>query len=402
MNNLQNPISPLQQSAAFELAFRLRQPLPAQPKACVVLLHGVGGSEMNLAELATAIDPDTLVVLPRGPLAFAPGQFGWFRVAFTASGPSIVAAEAEQSRQAVIRFVAQLQSAYGIPPQNTVIAGFSQGGILSASVALSDPECVAGFAILSGRILPELEPHIANKERLSTLHAFIAHGEYDSKLPVVWAQRSDQWLDKLGVAHVTRLYPMDHEISAATKTDFLAWVRELTPIEANIRPRYSAIRAGVPEGQPIMLLHIGANQTTIAAASGTEPGATLTLAIGSKKTADEYFKHMPPTPGEMENAIMAVEDEVTRARTLIANGSVLYTTDPAIREIALFAGVPGQPEMMLALDAMERTFERLAAVSLGRPASSEGIPNNAAFAATLLILREFMHHLQFSSITVNT
>jgi len=142
-------------------------------------------------------------------------------VAFTASGPSIVAAEAEQSRQAVIRFLAQLQSAYDIPPQNTVIAGFSQGGILSASVALSDPE---------------LEPHIASKERLSTLRGFIAHGEYDSKL---------------GVAHVIRLYPMEHEISAATKTDFLQWIRELTPIEANIRPRYSAIRSGVPEGQPI-------------------------------------------------------------------------------------------------------------------------------------------------------
>ena len=30
-----------------------------------------------------------------------------------------------------------------------------------------------------------------------------------------------------------------------------------------------------------------------------------------------------------------------------------------------------------------------------------GIPDDAAFAATLLILREFMHHLQFASIRIS-
>jgi phospholipase/carboxylesterase len=224
-------LGPLIQSPAFEFAFRVQQPQPVKPKACVVLLHGVGGSETNLADLAGAIDPDTLVVLPRGPLQFAPGQFGWFRVNFTASGPSIVAAEAEQSRQALIRFVAQLQAAYGIAPNRTVIAGFSQGGILSASVALSAPECVAGFGLLSGRILPELEPHLASQERLARLHGFIGHGEYDSKLPVAWAQRSDRLLDELGVTHLTRLYPIDHSISPAMQADFLQWLHEVALAE---------------------------------------------------------------------------------------------------------------------------------------------------------------------------
>ncbi|MEO8119512.1 MAG: alpha/beta hydrolase-fold protein [Rhodoferax sp.] len=379
MNSLPTSIGPLQHDAAFELSFRLRQPVPARPKACVLLLHGVGGSEMNLAELAGAIDPDTLVVLPRGPLEFAPGQFGWFRVAFTASGPSIVAAEAEQSRQAVIRFIGQLQAAYGVDAKKTVIAGFSQGGIVSASVALSAPEQVGGFAVLSGRILPELEPYIASKERHSTLRGFIAHGEFDSKLPVMWARRADSLLAELGIVHETRLYPMGHEINAAVASDFLHWLGEQSPVT---------------------LLHIGADQTTVATGSGAEGRAPLTLALGSQKTTSDFFKHSPPTPLEMENAIMAIEDEVSRARTWIADDSVLYSTDPVVREIALMAGVTDQPELTLSIEAVEQTFERLAAVTLGRPASSDAIPADAAFAATLLILREFMHHLQFSSITV--
>ena len=227
MSSLHNTLSPLQQSADFKLAFRIKQPQPAQPKACVILLHGVGGSETNLADLAAGIGPDTLVVLPRGPLEFAPGQFAWFRVAFTAGGPRIVESEADQSRLTLIRFVEQLQSAYDIAPQHTVIAGFSQGGILSASVALSAPERVAAFGVLSGRILPELQPHLADKQKLATLRAFIGHGEYDSKLPVVWAQRSDQLLTELGVEHLTRLYLIDHSISPAMQAEFLEWLQKL-------------------------------------------------------------------------------------------------------------------------------------------------------------------------------
>jgi hypothetical protein len=75
-------------------------------------------------------------------------------------------------------------------------------------------------------------------------------------------------------------------------------------------------------------------------------------------------------------------------------------SDAAIHAIALSAGVTGGSAATLSIEAVERQFDLLTALSLGRPASSAGIPNDAAFAATLLILREFMHHLQFESITL--
>jgi phospholipase/carboxylesterase len=212
----------------FDLAFISKKPQPEKPKALLVLLHGVGGSETNLVDLAAAVRPDTLVVLPRGPITLGAGQYGWFRVNFTSAGPVIVESEAEQSRQTLLRFVDQLQSVHGIAPQKTVIAGFSQGGILSASVALSAPDRVIGFGVLSGRILPELRPHIADKTQLKDLHAFIGHGQYDSKLPVMWAQRSDQLLDDLGVDHLTRVYPIEHTISVDMQADFLSWLSSIT------------------------------------------------------------------------------------------------------------------------------------------------------------------------------
>lgn len=221
----------LQTDPTLGLSFRLMQPVPAQPRQCVILLHGVGSNESNMAELARGMDANTLVILPRGPLTIGPGQFAWFRVAFGANGPSINAEEAEHSRQTLIHFVQQMQLKYGVAPANTVIAGFSQGGIMSASVALSTPESVAGFGLLSGRILPELEPHLASSERLTTLKAFVSHGEQDPVLPVAWAHRSDALLTQLGVAHDYHLYPMDHGISEGMHADFLTWLAAL-----NARP----------------------------------------------------------------------------------------------------------------------------------------------------------------------
>ncbi|MDW2983222.1 phospholipase [Rhodanobacter sp. KK11] len=217
-------LSPLSIDPAFALAFRTLQPPPAKPASLLVLLHGVGGNENNLAALGAEAGSDTLVVLPRGPITLGPQAFGWFRVAFTGDGPQIVASEAEASRRTLIDFIGQLQHAHGIDAAHTVVAGFSQGGILSASVALTAPERVAAFAVLAGRILPELEPQLADAPRLATLRGYIAHGKHDDKLPVSWAQRASVWLDRLGVDHLTKLYPSGHELGPAMRADFLAWL----------------------------------------------------------------------------------------------------------------------------------------------------------------------------------
>ena len=205
------------------IAYRVREGGTVRPTALLVLLHGVGGNETNLADIAARVAPDTLVVLARSRLTLGPGQFAWFRVTFTAAGPQIVASEADESRLLLISFIQNLQALHGIDPERTVVAGFSQGGILSASVSLTSPETVQGFAVLAGRILPELEPHLAAPERLRGLRALISHGRDDDKLPVSWAERAHAWLDQLEIPNELRLYPGRHGISEPMANDFASW-----------------------------------------------------------------------------------------------------------------------------------------------------------------------------------
>lgn len=213
----------LQTDPVSGLSYRLMQPQPQAPRRCLVLLHGVGGNETAVAGLAQGIEADTVVVLARGPLTLGPQQFAWFQVSFTPDGPRILPEQAEHSRQALIRLLAELQRRHGVAARQTVVAGFSQGGIMSAGVALTSPESVAGFGLLSGRILPEIAPLVASRERLATLQGFVAHGKDDSTLPVEWAQRAHTWLDELGVNHALKFYPVDHRISAPMQADFLSW-----------------------------------------------------------------------------------------------------------------------------------------------------------------------------------
>lgn len=357
----------------FALQFRVIEPAPAEPEALLVLLHGVGGNETNLAAVGAEAPPGTLVVLPRGRLALGPQQFAWFRVAFSAAGPQIVASEAEDSRTILIRLIRQLQNRYDVDARHTTIAGFSQGGILSASVALSAPESVHAFAVLAGRILPELEPAIASRERLASLRAFVAHGRFDDKLPVAWAERADAWLTQLGVAHETRLYSTGHELDAAMLRDFLHWLAQ-------------------PIRDVTAVLHMDAEQTTLSA-----KGAAVHLAPGWARVARDYFTRWPPGAGEIENAIAAIEDELMRAPRSW-HGVQLRSDAPVLREIARAAGVPDTAQ--LSREVVERTFERLAAVALGRPNAREQLPEDVGFAAALVVLRELIHHLDIAAIAL--
>ncbi len=118
----------------------------------------------------------------------------------------------------------------------------------------------------------------------------------------------------------------------------------------------------------------------------TELGGTA-LAIGFRRLAREHFKHQSPSALEIEGAIAAIEDEIARAKP--PHGMRPVTHDAMVREIALDAGVSPGPAMVLAREAVEQAFER----SIRRPQDNERM-------ASLLILRELVHHLDIACIDI--
>lgn len=215
--------------------FRLLEPQPESPDALLVLLHGVGGDETQLADLGARVGNDVLVALPRGQRSISGDRIGWHREGLGGDGPRAVEDEAEEARTKLVDFIAHLQDRHGIAPSRTFVAGFSQGGGLAASAALTAPERVAGFAVLCGRILPEIEPLIPPREALAHLQALLVHGRDDDTLELSLAEEADAKLASLGVRHELHVQPGGHALTPAMETEFLRWFAEV--VEASTGPR---------------------------------------------------------------------------------------------------------------------------------------------------------------------
>ena len=148
------------------------------------------------------------------------------------------------------------------------------------------------------------------------------------------------------------------------------------------------------------VLQLDPAATLIAYGRGAQAEALLSLDIGWQRVVDAHFRHRPPRPAELEEAIAAVEDALAAARPAPPAGLVPVSGDAALRAIALAAGRSSSAEGPLARDDVEQVFQRLVGVAHGRPAAREGIPEDAAFAASLTLLRELMHHLDFPSVVI--
>ena len=192
----------------------------------LLLLHGVGSNEADLFGLAPELDGRFFVVSARGPITLGPGAYGWFHVAFTPQGPAIIPQEAEESRRALLRVIDELVAAYEVDPRRVYLMGFSQGAIMSLSVALTRPDKVAGVAAMSGRLLPEVRPLIAAPEELEGLPILLVHGTADQVLPIQYGREARDQLAQLPVALTYREYPMGHYVSPESLRDVTAWLEE--------------------------------------------------------------------------------------------------------------------------------------------------------------------------------
>jgi phospholipase/carboxylesterase len=209
----------------LSLVHLVRQPqVKGASTPLLLLLHGVGSNEYDLFGLAPYLDKRFLIISVRAPYTMEVDSFAWFEVNFTPQGPIIQPEQAEASRNRMITFLNEAVAAYGADPQQVYLMGFSQGAIMSASVALTRPELVAGVVLMSGRILPQIEPLVAAPEKLKGLPVLVVHGTSDGVLPVNNGRDSQKTLSALPVDLLYREYPMGHEVSRESLADVTSWL----------------------------------------------------------------------------------------------------------------------------------------------------------------------------------
>jgi phospholipase/carboxylesterase len=212
--------------ATLSLVHLVRRPLvEARFPPLLLLLHGVGGNEHNLFDLASSLDERFLILSVRAPNTLEPDSYAWFEVNFTEKGPIINWEQAERSRRALFLFITEAVLAYDADPEQVYLMGFSQGAIMSASLALTRPDLVAGAVLMSGRILQEIQPFIVAPEDLAGLPILVVHGALDAVVPITSGRAARELLSSFPVELTYREYQtMGHEVTPASLTDVTIWL----------------------------------------------------------------------------------------------------------------------------------------------------------------------------------
>lgn len=152
------------------------------PQYAVVLLHGYGSDGADLIGLAPPLQtvlPEALFVSPNAPepcRQMASG-FQWFDIDFDGDRLASRQMGVVKARAILVEFLQDLWAQTGIAPQNTILAGFSQGAMMALHTGLSLPEPLMGVIAFSGAFVP---PEGFGEAGFAKPPVCLIHGDMDS------------------------------------------------------------------------------------------------------------------------------------------------------------------------------------------------------------------------------
>jgi phospholipase/carboxylesterase len=191
-----------------------------QPTAAVIWLHGLGADGNDFAGLVPELDlsacPPIRFVFPHAPSMPVTINGGYVMPAwYDIRGSDLVSRQDDagirQSASAIEALI-ELEASRGIPYENIVLAGFSQGCAMALHTGLRFGHRLAGIMALSG-YLPladtfSAERHPAN----ASTPIFMAHGSMDPVVVPARGESSRDLLGSLGYPVQWHTYPMQHSV----------------------------------------------------------------------------------------------------------------------------------------------------------------------------------------------
>ena len=191
----------------------------------LIMCHGYGSDENDLFSFASELPEELMIISLRAPYAMQPYGNAWYAINFDADkGKWSDNEQAKESVNLISEFIDYACETYAIDSKNITLLGFSQGTILSYAVALTYPQKVKNIIALSGYINEDIIPTKIEKSEVSHLNFFCSHGTVDQVIPADWARKTSPYLEKLGINHVYKEYPVGHGVAPQNFYDLKHWL----------------------------------------------------------------------------------------------------------------------------------------------------------------------------------
>ena len=152
-------------------------------KNAIILLHGYGGDGADISSIAFTwkrfID-DTIFLCPDGyqVCKLNPTGFQWFDLSI--DDKDYVIAEVKKAEKILIKYIEQIKKKYDLNNSQIILAGFSQGCMMSINLGLICSQSFKSVIGFSGKIIDRED---LKKRIISNTDMLLFHGDADEVVP---------------------------------------------------------------------------------------------------------------------------------------------------------------------------------------------------------------------------
>lgn len=191
------------------------------PSFSVIWMHGLGADGSDFVPIVPELGLDGAVAIrfifphaPSIPVTCNGGYVmpAWYDIINLDSDSRQVDEAGIRASRAAIRALIARENQRGIPCERVFVAGFSQGGAIAYTTALTHPEKLAGVIALSTYLpkpaLLEAEATDVNRQ----IPIFAAHGTQDDVVSPALGRAARDFLVGRSYSLVWQEYPMPHSV----------------------------------------------------------------------------------------------------------------------------------------------------------------------------------------------
>ena len=200
----------------------------------IIWLHGLGASANDFPPVVPELELDEgrsirfiFPQAPNRPITINGGMSmpGWYDI----KGMNIEDKQDEigmAESKSLLDSLIEQQIEAGVPSNQIIIAGFSQGGAVAYHTALRSKHQLAGVMALSTYLAFAEELKSERNAINSGIDILVNHGNFDQVVPVELSKMSVDVLTGLAYSVDYKLYPMEHQVIMPQIKEIGLWVNK--------------------------------------------------------------------------------------------------------------------------------------------------------------------------------
>lgn len=208
------------------------------PKHSIIWLHGLGANghdfESIVPEFAFAKETPVRFIFPHAPELAVTINGGmlmpaWYDILTMDIDRKVDTDQLRKSAQQVAALI-EVEIARGVPSENILVGGFSQGGAVAYELALSYTKPLGGLFALSTYFATADTIKLSEANR--NLPIFVAHGSFDPIVAPALGTKAVKNLQAMGYQPEFQSYAMEHSLCLEEVRDMDVFLAKLLAMHA--------------------------------------------------------------------------------------------------------------------------------------------------------------------------